>query len=347
MLAWTTFFGSEAGAASLVSGVFGVGVDYGMTKLMGHDYSIEQGIAAFGLSALSAGFGASMTSTFGATGKVAAALGIGMDVAAGTATDVLLYGQNFQDALVTNLVFNTASAAIGMSVGRVRTREPAGISPSMKFSRAPPVTDNVARLKKVRADRANLRTSGAVDDLAGNVPGLDRTGYAELWRVTDRWIDLKGTADRPVFLQMENPIAPGMSCGPTSCAMALHTLGGKFRTITPLELIRKMGTREFGGTDVEAKARLFKELGIESYRKEKISLDDLWEMTKEGKPAILSVGFPWERVGHTFVVDRVIRKDKKIVGIRVRDPATGGLVVSPEDMEFYLGFQRNEAYGFK
>lgn len=111
-------WGATVGQSALGWGAFGLGVDYGIAKVMGHDYTIEQGLGAFGLGALSAGFGASMSATFGATstmGQVAGRIGFAVDVAAGTATDMLFSGSSFQDALVSNLAVNAG----GMGLSRL------------------------------------------------------------------------------------------------------------------------------------------------------------------------------------------------------------------------------------
>jgi hypothetical protein len=106
------------GQSGVIGGLAGVGIDYGITSIMGGDYSIEQAYLAFGLGALSGGFGGAMANTVGTAGRLAYAAGIGLDVAAGTAVDVAFYGRSLQEALITNLAFSTGAAAAGFAVGR-------------------------------------------------------------------------------------------------------------------------------------------------------------------------------------------------------------------------------------
>ncbi len=143
-------------------GLVGVGLDYGMNKLMGHDYSLDQAVLAFGMGALSGGFGYGMTAVHGPASKLAFALGVGLDVGAGTAIDMLAYGQSFQDALVTNLIFNLASASLGRAAGRLGEAEiqTTKISPSAS--------------RNVGARHAPVMMQAAAAGPGGSAPGGPR-----------------------------------------------------------------------------------------------------------------------------------------------------------------------------
>ena len=106
-------------AMPIKTGIFNIGLSYGVSKIMGSEFTFEDAVISFGLGSLGASVGAAITKTaFTAMSQYAVATTI--DVAAGTVVDMGWYGEGFGDALSGNIISAAITTGIGFTYARAR-----------------------------------------------------------------------------------------------------------------------------------------------------------------------------------------------------------------------------------
>lgn len=103
------------------------------------------------------------------------------------------------------------------------------------------------------------------------------------------------------------------TCGPTSCAMVLDTLGNP---VDVEALITKLNITETG-VPINDLAGLLKSQGIDATYRSRLSIEELGRITSGGNPAVVAVITP--NGGHAIVVDGITRRNGVDV-VAIRDP---------------------------
>ena len=126
------------------------------------------------------------------------------------------------------------------------------------------------------------------------------------------------------------------TCGPTSCAMVLDTLGKK----VDVNIIIKQANVSEKGTYLPNLANVLRTNGVDANVKYGVTIEQLAEATSKGKPAIVAMLL--DRGGHAVVVDGITTRQGKVV-VAIRDPAYGRQYFAPIE-EFKQKFSRQAIF---